>query len=98
MMIPFGQWSQPILKTPIPHVASVNIDAKSKSFPNVRICSNDEQAERLAVCLTCEYNSNKTKNGICLKCSRCGGKTVEVKVRMNYEFCPLGKWVALPLK
>lgn len=57
-------------------------------FPGRRVVSEGEQVDRLAHCYICDKNAA----GNCSLCRTCGGRSVKSKVKMNTEFCPLGKW------
>ena len=64
------------------------IPLAAQPFPNVRVCTEEEQAGRLAICSGCDKNIN----GSCSLCAPCGGRSVRSKVILNVESCPEKKW------
>ena len=64
----------------------------AQPFPGIRLCTEAEQAGRLAFCAGCDKNSN----GSCTLCATCGGRSVVSKVKLSLESCPENKWARLP--
>ena len=88
-----GYMMQPHATSATHTIAPAKAASQPTPFPGIRICTDAEQAERLALCNPCEKNVN----GKCSICPNCGGRPVTDKVQLNIEFCPAKKWPAIKL-